>query len=305
MNPRHLIATYLIAQAAGTAAWWMLLLAFPASMHWFQPSGWPTQTLLGFWLSDALLLIGGSLVVAGGVLSQKTWAMISIWSLAAATWYPTLYCIGVSVLTDEAWIASAMMVCLAGLTLAMATIHGNAVQAPATIRVTPMTTSSALTWTFMQTLIFWSVFLWIIPQGIFELGMRLGLNPFDHRGQLLVAACLFGCASLLGAWSAVTMAIAGNGTPLPTATAPNLVMSGPYRYVRNPMALAGIMQGVAVGWAMGSWPVISYAFAGAFVWHWLVRPVEEADLQERFQEQYSRYRDSVRLWIPVSKSPRN
>jgi protein-S-isoprenylcysteine O-methyltransferase Ste14 len=35
-----------------------------------------------------------------------------------------------------------------------------------------------------------------------------------------------------------------------------LVIAGPYRYVRNPMAVAGILQGIAVGWYLGSVSVI-------------------------------------------------
>jgi len=90
----------------------------------------------------------------------------------------------------------------------------------------------------------------------------------------------------------------GDGTPLPTATAPRLVIAGPYRYVRNPMALAGIAQGVAVGFYLGSYGVIAYSLLGAIFWHTAVRPVEEHDLVERFDESYVQYRKSVRLWFP-------
>jgi protein-S-isoprenylcysteine O-methyltransferase Ste14 len=302
VNPRQIIATYLIVQAACTAIWWAVLLTLPNSVEWFQPKAWPKETIFGFWLGDSLLLIGGSLFVASAVHRKRPWAVISIWSLAAAVWYPTLYCIGVSILTDEAWIAAAMMVCMAGLTLAMATIHGHETQMPATIRATPMPKVSALQWTFLQTSIFWSVFLWIIPQGIVELESRLGLGSFQHAGQSVLATGLFLTASCLGAWSAFEMAMIGSGTPLPTATAPELVVSGPYRFVRNPMALAGITQGLAVGWGMGSGAVIIYAITGAFAWHWFVRPVEEADLLERFNDRYRQYQKSVNLWVPRLRS---
>jgi len=298
MNPKNIVAIYLVFQAVGTAAWWALLLAVRDSVSWFQPGDWPADALLGFWLADSILLIGGSIVVAGAILSEKPWATIAIWSLAAAVWYPTLYCIGVSILTDEAWIASAMMVSMAGLTLAMATIHGNATQSPATIRVTPMTKKSALVLTFAQTVIFWSIFLWVLPKGIVELESRLGWNAFVHTGQFTLAVSMLTVASLLGAWSGITMAVIGDGTPLPTATAPKLVVRGPYHFVRNPMALAGIAQGVAVGWWMGSFSVIAYSITGAFVWHCFVRPVEEADLQARFGDGYTRYKEAVWLWVP-------
>lgn len=298
MNPKKIIASYLVIQAAGTAGWWVLLFWIRDSVSWFQPGDWPADALLGFWLADFLLVVGGSIVVAAAVVAEKPWAGIAIWSLATAVWYPALYCIGVSVLTDGAWIASAMMTSMAGLTLAMATIYGNATQTPATIRVTPMSKKGAVTWTFAQTAIFWGVFLWILPKGIVELESRLGWNAFVHTGQFILSVSLLAVASWVGAWSGITMALAGDGTPLPTATAPRLVVRGPYRFVRNPMALAGISQGVAVGWWMGSSGVIAYSIVGAFVWHWFVRPVEEADLRSRFGDQYAQYKQAVRLWVP-------
>jgi protein-S-isoprenylcysteine O-methyltransferase Ste14 len=298
MNPQKIIASYLVIQAAGTAGWWVLLFWVRDSVCWFQPSDWPADALLGFWLADFVMLVGGSSVVAAAVVAEKPWAGIAIWSLATAVWYPALNCIGVSVLTGDAWIASAMMTSMAGLTLAMATIYGNATQTPATIRVTPMSKKGAVTWTFAQTAIFWGVFLWILPKGIVELESRLGWNAVVHTGQFFLSIGLLVGASLLGAWSGITMAIVGDGTPLPTATAPGLVVRGPYRFVRNPMALAGISQGVAVGWLMGSFGVIAYSMVGAFVWHWFVRPVEEADLQTRFGEEYVRYKEMVGLWVP-------
>lgn len=298
MNPQKIIASYLVIQAAGTAGWWALLFWVRDSVSWFQPDDWPADALLGFWLADFLLLVGGSIAVAAAVVAERPWAGIAIWSLAAAVWYPTLYCIGVSVLTDGEWIASAMMTSMAGLTLAMATIYGNATQPPATIRVTPMSKKGALLWTFAQTAIFWGVFLWILPKGIVELESRLGWNAFVHTGQCILSISFLAAASVLGAWSGITMALAGDGTPLPTATAPKLVVRGPYRFVRNPMAVAGISQGVAVGWWMGSFGVIAYSIVGAFVWHWFVRPVEEADLRSRFGDDYGRYKEVTRLWVP-------
>ena len=100
-----------------------------------------------------------------------------------------------------------------------------------------------------------------------------------------------------------TMATRGNCTPLPTASAPSLVIAGPYRYVRNPMALPGIAQGIAVGAYLGSYGVIAYSLLGAIFWHIIVRPVGERDLVERIGESYDHYRTSVRLWLPRRAAP--
>jgi len=299
MNPRQIVASYFFFQAIGTAAWWVLLVAYPPSVKWFQPSDWPAQSLMSFWLADFVLIIAGSIVVATGVWRQHSWAGNSVWSVTAVTWYPTLVCIATSIHTGQARIASSMMVCMAGLSLSMATIHGNAIQSPATIRVTTMNRRAALFWTIGQTVIFWATFLWVLPMGIVEIEGHLGWAGFHHMYQTILSVTLLSAASFLGLWSSITMATRGDGTPLPTATAPRLLIVGPYKYVRNPMALAGIVQGIAVGWYLGSYSVIAYSLAGAIVWHTAVRPVEERDLSERFGESYYRYRQTVRLWLPT------
>jgi len=222
-----------------------------------------------------------------------------VWAVAVVVWYPTLVCIATSIQTGEAWIASSMMVSMAGLSLSMATIHGNADQSPATIRVTAMRRWPAVLWTLGQTVIFWGVFLWVLPMGIVEFERHCGISGFKHAFQTSLSIGLFVAASCLGLWSGVTMATRGDGTPLPTATAPRLVIAGPYRFVRNPMAVAGIVQGIAVGWCLGSVAVIAYSLAGAVLWHIAVRPVEESDLAGRFGKRYAQYQSRVRLWIPT------
>ena len=64
------------------------------------------------------------------------------------------------------------------------------------------------------------------------------------------------------------------------------------------MAIAGITQGVAVGLILSSWLVVAYAIAGSLLWNFVVRPLEEHDLEARFGDQYRRYRSAVRCWWP-------
>jgi len=299
MRAERIVALYLWGQAVGVALWWGLLYFVRESLAWFHPRSWPPEALLSFWIADTAGLIVGSAVAGLAVYHRMPWSGTAVWIVAAVAWYPTLYCLGVSLRTDEAWLATASMVCLAGLTLAMATIHGHDRQRPAVIRVTPMTPTVAILWTVSQTVLFWGIFLWILPRGIVELEARLGMPTFSPPLQGVTATIGFLAASTLGLASGLTMATRGHGTPLPTATATNLVISGPYRFVRNPMAVAGILQALAVGWYLGSYGVIAYSLAGAVLWHVAVRLTEEADLRARFGETYEAYRRDVRLWIPI------
>ena len=152
--------------------------------------------------------------------------------------------------------------------------------------------------TFGQIVLFWGFFLVGVPLAIMGLEQRWAVVlPFpSFTGPVGVA--VLGLASALGIWSAVAMSTLGEGTPLPSAMPNRLVIAGPYRWIRNPMAVAGIVQGAAVGLILQSWLVIAYSVLGSLVWNYAVRPLEESDLKERFGEEFRHYRETVRCWIP-------
>ena len=159
--------------------------------------------------------------------------------------------------------------------------------------------------TFGQIVIFWGFFLVVVPWAIAFFEQRWGLAlPFPPFAGPVGAAVLV-LASALGVWSAVVMSTLGDGTPLPAAMPNRLVIAGPYRWIRNPMAVAGIVQGVAVGIILQAWLVVAYAVVGSLVWNYAVRPLEESDLKKRFGDEFQQYRDTVRCWIPhLSKTQR-
>jgi len=154
--------------------------------------------------------------------------------------------------------------------------------------------------TLAQTVVFWAVFLFLLPAGLLAVESGLGLDRwrFAAGGWEAAGVALFVLGGALGLTSGVLMAVCGGGTPLPAACARELVLIGPYCYIRNPMAVAGLAQGVAVGLFLGSPAVVLYALAGGPIWHVFVRPWEEADLEQRFGDPYRRYRERVRCWVP-------
>lgn len=152
--------------------------------------------------------------------------------------------------------------------------------------------------TLLQTTVFWSIFLWVLPVGIQNIEDRIGILPFEFEGQKTAAIVIFVCASVLGLASGLTMSTKGKGTPLPLDCPQQLVVAGPYRYVRNPMAIAGLTQGFAVGLGIGSIGVIVYVLIGMWLWNQWVRPIEEEDLANRFHTSYSEYCRQIRCWVP-------
>lgn len=117
--------------------------------------------------------------------------------------------------------------------------------------------------------------------------------PVRLLGGVLIAA---GSAFLIAAF--VRFVVDGLGTPAPVAPTERLVVSGAYRYVRNPMYLA--VAGVIVGQALllGRATLLIYAIAFVVVVSAFVRLYEEPTLAKRFGEQYEAYRRAVPRWRP-------
>lgn len=112
-------------------------------------------------------------------------------------------------------------------------------------------------------------------------------------GSILIVV---GVAALLHAF--VRFVRDGLGTPAPVAPTEHLVVSGLYRYVRNPMYIA--VGAVVVGQALvlGQPVLLPYAtLFGVAVWAF-VRWYEEPTLQRQFGAEYEEYRRAVPAWWP-------
>ena len=93
-------------------------------------------------------------------------------------------------------------------------------------------------------------------------------------------------------------AAVGRGTPAPVAPTQYLVVSGSYRYVRNPMYVAVVTVIAGQALAFRSIGLLAYAILVWLMMAAFVRSYEEPVLAQRYGESYARYRRSVRAWIP-------
>ncbi len=77
-----------------------------------------------------------------------------------------------------------------------------------------------------------------------------------------------------------------------------LATTGPYAYTRNPLYLGSFFLGLGFTIAAGQW-LLALLFAALFLGIYLpVMRVEAATLAEIFGEEFSRYAESVPLFIP-------
>jgi protein-S-isoprenylcysteine O-methyltransferase Ste14 len=260
---------YFAVQALGGAAWWIAVAVSPV----VKSATLGSLDAVAVAVLDIPLFVVASALAAAGLRAAA--CVAAGWTLVVAV----ALAVYATVTTEAGWgvivMAAAAAASVAALCLVVLGRVPTAwvISGPFAFRpALPSTTSLGhLASTFGQIVVFWGFFL--------------GLS-------LLVAA------SALGLWSGVTMSVVGRGTPLPAAMANSLVVAGPYRFIRNPMAVAGFLQGAAVGLLLSSWTVVVYGLLGALLWNYAIRPHEEADLERRFGDDYRRYRAAVRCWIP-------
>ncbi len=135
---------------------------------------------------------------------------------------------------------------------------------------------------------------WWISRWRFE-SSAIGWLPLRVVGGLLIAA---GSAVLLDSFA--RFALKGLGTPAPVFPTRHLVITGLYRYVRNPMYVAVVGIIVGQGLLLGNIRVLEY---GALVWlgfHLFVVAYEEPTLRASFGAQYEGFCADVPRWIPRS-----
>ena len=277
-------STAYLLQAALIALWQAGLYLSTEFYAAFQLPGTTDAAYQAFLLPDAVILLG--LSVWRAYVDRRELGFVILGGFA----YATLYCVNGTVLTGEGWLATTIM--SLGLAFNLFLLFGDR----------SFRTATSADWrvnglkTLVQIVCVWTITLVAFP----ALLMR-AFGPVVPAGPGWVAAgvVLFLFASTLGLASAWVMVRDGQGTPLPLDQTQRLVIAGPYRYVRNPMAVAGLGQGLAVALAFASWPVAAYTLLGGLLWQTVVRPLEERDLHERFGAAYVTYRDRIRCWWPT------
>ena len=121
----------------------------------------------------------------------------------------------------------------------------------------------------------------------------LGLTALRVVGAVLA---LLGLAGLAESFS--RFAIHGRGTPAPVMPPTRLVVTGLYRYVRNPMYVGVLWIVIGQALLFGSRRLLVYAAAVWLAVHLFVQLYEEPALRARFGEDYAAYTAAVRRWRP-------
>lgn len=220
-----------------------------------------------------------------------------LWTVAGSVGYATLYCLAGSLISDRGWWSIILM----APSMLVSTVLAIALT-PSSRRLMRQARPASRGWNIAKTVahmaLFTVVFLFLASWLFVELERRAGLPRIDIPHQRPVGILLFLMMTVLALWCGVTMARLGEGTLLPVDGPRRLVVRGPYAHVRNPMAITGIGQAMAVVVYTGSWLMLVYVLLGALIWQFVARPLEEEDLARHFGRAYEQYRDRVKCWLP-------
>ncbi len=114
----------------------------------------------------------------------------------------------------------------------------------------------------------------------------------------VVGGVLFVAGALVVVEAFARFAIEGLGTPAPVAPTQHLVVTGLYRYVRNPMYVAVVAMIVGQAMLLGSLLLVAYAAIVALVFAGFVKAYEEPTLRREFGAEYDMYCAEVPAWLP-------
>ena len=122
----------------------------------------------------------------------------------------------------------------------------------------------------------------------------LGLPGRIAGGLMLAAGVLILVESFL------RFVFVGRGTPAPVAPPEALVVSGFYRYTRNPMYVAVVSAILGQALLFGSSSLLLYAVLILLLVSGFVIVYEEPVLRQKFGGSYDVYRENVPRWWPRS-----
>jgi protein-S-isoprenylcysteine O-methyltransferase Ste14 len=132
-----------------------------------------------------------------------------------------------------------------------------------------------------------------IPLALLRSGPGLATGIFAY-----LALPLWAMGTVILLWSFWNFLKEGHGTPAPIDPPKELVATGFYRYVRNPMYVGILLTLIGHFLWFGYWNLLIYAVVVAMSFNTFVAYYEEPTLKRKFGAAYEDYLKQVPRWIP-------
>ena len=132
-----------------------------------------------------------------------------------------------------------------------------------------------------------------IPLFLLQRGARVETGIFSY-----IAYPLWIGGTIILLWCFWDFLAKGRGTPAPTDPPKELVLTGLYRLIRNPMYDGVLLVILGHFLWFESWSLILYAMVVFAAFHTFVTMYEEPHLKKTFGQTYEDYCKRVPRWIP-------
>jgi protein-S-isoprenylcysteine O-methyltransferase Ste14 len=152
-------------------------------------------------------------------------------------------------------------------------------------------TAGSLAWFVVIGGTFGCVLPWVLGYWHFH-------QPVSHWWIARVVGIAAICGGLVPLVDSFVQFFRAGGTPIPVASPPRLVVTGFYRYVRNPIYVGFLFVLVGQTLLFGSRGLLEYTVAAWCVGAAAVRWYEQPILARKFGAQYQAYRRAVPAWRP-------
>jgi protein-S-isoprenylcysteine O-methyltransferase Ste14 len=123
-------------------------------------------------------------------------------------------------------------------------------------------------------------------------------QPLPYWGIARSAGVLLICVGLVPVVTSFIGFFKAGGTPVPSAAPPRLVVTGFYRYVRNPIYVGFLIILIGQSLLFGSRGLAEYTAVSWCIGAAAVRFYEEPVLTRKFGAEYRDYRRAVPAWLP-------
>jgi protein-S-isoprenylcysteine O-methyltransferase Ste14 len=149
-------------------------------------------------------------------------------------------------------------------------------------------------------LFFQAILAFILLPGIFAFFLPLIISYFDpwNHPFFLPGSLVVVLGIILLLWCIRDFYVSGKGTLAPWRPPQNLVIIGPYHFIRNPMYMSVFL--LVLGWGIFFYSpiLILYDFMLFIIFHIFVIKFEEPWLHEQFGKSWEIYRKNVPRWLP-------
>jgi len=150
--------------------------------------------------------------------------------------------------------------------------------------------------------IFKSLLYLVFEAGLFALYIPLAFlrnGPHMETGIIsFLAIPLWFIGSLIILRCFLDFTLMGRGTPVPMDPPRELVVTGFYRYVRNPIYVGVVLIFLGHFLWFGYWSLLLYALFSFIGVHAFIVFYEEPTLKRKFGAAYEEYLKKVPRWIP-------